>query len=401
MSRRTRMIAIALCAVAAGLAARPASHAQAGAPPAQQPLAAARFEFGGDAAQVPAKFVGELVFLPVRVNQSQPSLFELDSTAAVSSADPGHVAELGVADLKGPVLNLSGVDISLASLAAIADKDFGTRVGRAYEGTLGTDIFAGVVIGVNYARQTVQLYDPASFQYSGRGKSLPLTFSGGMPVVQAKFSMGGRKPVDGSFVVNTALDASLAISDKFAQAHRLFSSHMKTIPEMNPQLSGGQGAVAARLDEFHLGPYTVEQPLAVFSSGSLPADSDPRIAGEIGAGLLRRFTVIFDFPRQEMILDSNSDFREEDHEDMSGMSIVASGPGLRRFEVDQVRKGTPAADGGIEKGDVIAGVDEEAAADLSLQDLRELFRQVGQKYKLLIERNGKSITLTMQMRRLI
>jgi hypothetical protein len=256
------------------------------------------------------------------------------------------------------------------------------------------------VIEVDYARQTVRLYDPATYQYSGHAKSLPLTFVGGMPVVQAKLNTG-HKEVEAGFVVNTALDASLAISDKFAQAHRLFSSHMKTIPDADLHLGGGQGVVLARMGEFQIGPYAIEQPIAAFSSGSLPADNDPRIGGEIGAGALRRFKVIFDFPRQEMILDPNGNFRSDDHEDMSGISIIAGGPGLKRFEVTQVRSGTPGSDAKIQKGDVIAGVDEEAAADLSLADIRGLFRQVDQKHKLLIERDGKTLTVTIQTRHLL
>ena len=152
-----------------------------------------------------------------------------------------------------------------------------------------------------------------------------------------------------------------------------------------------------------MAPTAIDQPVGAFSSGSLPADGDPHIAGEIGAQLLRRFTVIFDFPRHEMILEPNNDFRTEDHEDMSGLTMAATGPGLaKRFEVEQVRPGTPgAADGGVEKGDVIAGVDEEPAADLSLADLRGLFLPAwGPQIQAgsLVERNGKTITLTFQTR---
>jgi C-terminal processing protease CtpA/Prc len=111
--------------------------------------------------------------------------------------------------------------------------------------------------------------------------------------------------------------------------------------------------------------------------------------------------VIFDYVRQVVILDSNSEFRSDDHEDMSGISVAAGGPNQKTFEVTQVRPGTPGSSAGVEKGDVIAGVDEEAAADLSLDALRGLFRQVGHKYKLLIERNGKTLTINVQMRRLL
>jgi hypothetical protein len=399
--KRKRMIGVGIVAAfCAGLALGPASRAQTSAAPAQQPGASVRFAFGGNAAQVPAEFIGNLIFLPVHVNQGQPSLFELDSTAAISSVDPQRATELGIANVQASVLNLSGVDISLPDFAQIANNDFGARVGRTYEGTIGNDVFAGVILELDYARQTVRIYDPAGYQYSGHGKTFPLTFHDGMPVIRAKFTVGGHRG-EGAFVLNTALDASLVISDKFAQQHHLFSSHMKTIPVASGELGVGGNAVIGRLESFQIGGYEIQAPLAAFAQGKLPGDGDAQFAGEIGGGMLRRFTVIFDYVRQVVILDSNSEFRSDDHEDMSGISVAAGGPNLKTFEVTQVRPGTPGSSAGVEKGDVIAGVDEEAAADLSLDALRGLFRQVGHKYKLLIERNGKTLTINVQMRRLL
>jgi PDZ domain len=400
--KRTTMIGVGIAAaLCAGLALRPASRAQTSAAPSQQPAASVRFRFGGDVAQLPAQFIGNLIFLPVKVNRSQPSLFELNSTAAISSVDPRRATELGIANVQGSVLNLSGVDISLPDFAQIADTDFGARVGRTYEGTIGNDVFAGVVMGLDYARQTVRMYDPAGYQYSGRGKSFPLTFHDGMPVIPAKFNVGGHRNVEGEFALNTGLDASVVISDKFAQQHHLFSSHMKTIPVAPGELGVGGSAVIGRIESFQIGEYEVQAPLAAFAQGELPGGGSAQFAGEIGGGFLRRFTVTFDYVRQLVILDSNSEFRTDDREDMSGISVAASGPNLKTFEVTQVRPGTPGSSAGVEKGDVIAGVDEEAAADLTLAALRNLFRQVGHKYKLLIERNGKTLTVNVQMRRLL
>jgi hypothetical protein len=401
MKRSTIIGVVVVTAWCAGLALRPPSRAQTSSAPVPQPAASARFAFGGNVAQVPAAFIGNLIFLPVRVNQGQPSLFELDSTAPLSSADPQRAAELGIASLQAPVLSLSGVDISLPNLGEIANNDFGARVGRAYEGAIGNDVFAGVVMEIDYARQMVRIYDPAGYRYSGAGKSFPLTFHDGMPVVRAKVNVNGRKSGEALFVLNTALEASLVISDNFAQKHHLFSSHMKTIAVGPGEMNVSGNAVVARIESFQIGPYDIEMPLATFAQGKLPGDDDKEIAGEIGGAMLRRFNVIFDYVRQEVIFDPNGEIRSDDREDMSGISIAASGPGLTTFTITQVRPGTPAAAAGVETGDAIAGVDEEAAADMTLDALRGLFRQVGHKYKLLIERNGKTLTIDIQMRRLL
>jgi len=400
MKRRIAFWSAVTVALCLGMAARRGPSAQTGAAPAQQAVATARFAYGGNAAEIPAEFIGNLVFLPVKVNQSLPSLFELDSTSAVTSVDPGRAAELNIGIPQGPVLNLSGVDLSLDALPQLAKSDFGARAGRAYEGRLGNDVFSAVVIEVDYARQTVRFYDSAAYQNKGTGKVSALTFSEGMPVVQAKFNAGG-KTLEAGFIVNTALDASLVISERFAQAHRLSTSHMKSIPAVGRELGGGEGGAFARLTEFRIGPYQIAQPIADFAPGNLPAEKDARIAGEIGGEMLRRFDVVFDYGRRQLILGANGDFRFDDEEDMSGILIAASGPGLKRFEAIEVRPGSPGADAGIQKGDVIAAVDDEAAADLSLAAIRKLFKQPSHKYKLLIDRNGKSIPANFQTRRLL
>ena len=70
-------------------------------------------------------------------------------------------------------------------------------------------------------------------------------------------------------------------------------------------------------------------------------------------------------------------------------------------EVRYVYPKSAAEAAGLKAGDVIAGIDEEAAADLTLSAIRELFRQVGHEYKLLIDRHGQSLPITIKMRRLV
>ena len=75
MKRSTAIGITVVVVLCTGLTLRPASRAQTSPAPVPQPAASARFAFGGNVAQVPAEFIGNLVFLPVRVNQGQPSLF--------------------------------------------------------------------------------------------------------------------------------------------------------------------------------------------------------------------------------------------------------------------------------------------------------------------------------------
>ena len=363
--------------------------------------APARFAFGGNAAEVPAEFVGNLIFVPVDINKSQPSLFVLDSTAAASSVSPTRAADLALSNLKDPILNFPGVDIPFMNLPTFDKQNFSQEVGRPYQGTLGADFFSRVVVEIDYGRQTLRFYDPAAYKYTGKGAVIPLRFSGAAPLIKASFKLAGLKTREDDFVVNTALDASVMISDRFSEVHRIFASHVKTINASDPQIEGGATVAFGRLTDLEIGRYQIRGPVAAFVHPGANSSLGNNRAGMIGGGILRRFTVIFDYAHQQLILDPNNHFEDYEQEDKSGIAVIAKGPGLLTFEVASVQPGTPGAEAGVLKGDIIAGIDDEPAADLTLTSIRALFRQVGHKYKLLIQRNGQSVQITVQMRRLI
>jgi PDZ domain len=402
--RRSQLIAGTVLTILFAFALREISSANTETPPspaAQQSAPPARFAFGGNAAELPAEFTENLIFLPVDINKSQPSLFELDTTAAASSINRARAAELGITNFQNPVLNFPGLDMPFANLAIVDQGNWSAQIGCPYQGTLGADFLSRVVVEIDYARQTLRLYDPGAYKYSGKGASFPLRFEEGVPIIRAKFTLPGQKTHEGDFVVDTALDASLLISERFAESHRVFSSHIKTIAASDPEIDDGAHIVLGRLAEFQIGHYEVKSPIAAFIRQTSNSASDNNRAGSIGGGMLRRFTIIFDYAHQQIILDPNTHFTDYEQEDKSGIAVVAKGPGLLTFEVASVQPGTPGADAGVKKGDVIAGIDDEAAADLTLAAIRNLFREVGHKYKLLIQRNGESLQLTVQMRRLI
>ena len=269
MNRTLQILLLSWIVFTVGWVARPANLS----PFLQQPPPRLRFTCGGNAAEIPATFINGLVFLPVHVNQSEPSLFELDSTAAVSSIDPDRATEIGIGRTPVPLLNLSGVDISLASLTETPKKDFGACVGRPYEGTalVMTFLAWNAVVRENRLCKAnrPRLFDPETYQYSGRGKSFPLNLASGVPVLQAKFRETNGKTLEGDFAVDTALNASIVISGKFGQTHHLHFGRAKTIPAIDLELGEEQQPVFARIMQVNLGPYEIRDPIAVFFTGRL------------------------------------------------------------------------------------------------------------------------------------
>jgi hypothetical protein len=414
MNRRGAKFLVACCILLCGWAARPAlsqqqqiaAPAKPGAPattltPGPQDVTSPRFSYGGDASQIPAVFLRNLIFLPVRLNGGKPGLFELDSAAEKCAVDRKMAGDPAGNEMHYAVLALAGVQIPFVTLPVVSRDDFAQQVGQPYQGSLGRDFFDRVVVQVDYHRQTVQLYDPSAFTYTGPGKSFPLTFSGPVPLIRAKFEVPGHRSISADFAVDTALDSGVIFYRGFMDSQRISAAHFKSEPASYPEVDGGAKIFLGRLKSFQIGPYDVEDIVGDFTQAKTKAGADKNIAGAIGANFLRRFTVIYDFPHQRVILEPNIQLNHETDEDMSGLSIIAKGPNLKLFEVTAVQPGTPAAHAGILPGDVIAGIGDEAAADLTLSAVRDLFRQVGYQYKVLIDRKGQTITMSLQMRRRI
>ena len=411
MNRRVAMYVVVLALPLCLWASQSGTQSQSPQQSAPQDPNAAHFAYGGNAAQIPAQFLGNLIFLPAQLNGAAPSFFLLDSSAAQTSVEPLRNAQAGSEALAEKtlgyaVIRLPGVVLPVASLPIIEHKDFAPQYGQAPHGVLGLDFFNRVVVEINYYRQTVQLYDPAAFTYSGTGTSFPLEMSPAGPLVHGKFEVAGHKNYDSQFIVDTALDSSVVFFRAFTDSEKISSAHFKAFESSDPRLDAGTKMLLGRIKQVQLGPYTVQESIGAFLQQNLPGMNDRKIAGAIGGGLLRRFNVILDFPHNRMILEPNLSINTLEDADMSGLSIIATGANLRTFEVVNVQKGTPASDAGIQVGDVIAGLDDEPAADFTLTALREEFRQFGKElaghqYKILLDRKGQTITVKLKMRRLV
>jgi hypothetical protein len=415
MMNRRRAKFLAACSILlCGWAARPAlSQQQQNAPPpppqegapaavpGPQDVTSPRFSYGGNAAQIPAVFLRNLIFLPVRLNAGKPALFELDSAAEKCAVDRKAAGDPPGNAMQYVVLALPGVALPFVTLPVVSRDNFAQQVGQPYQGTLGRDFFDRVVVEVDYHRQTVQLYDPSTFVYAGQGKSFPLTFSGPVALIRAKFDVPGHRSETADFAVDTALDSGVIFYRGYTDSQRISAAHFKSEPASFPEVDDAAKIFLGRLKAFQIGPYQLDDIVADFTQQKTQPGADKNIAGAIGANFLRRFTVIYDFPHHQVILEPNVDLNHDTDEDMSGLSIIAKGPNLKVFEVTAVQPGTPAARAGIVPGDVIAGIGDEAAADLTLSAVRDLFRQVGYQYKVLIDRKGQTLTVSLQMRRRI
>lgn len=351
-----------------------------------------RFAYRGNVAEVPAEVVCERLFVPVRVNQGKPALF------AITTATPNSLISEGTAPtgqgLTQAMLALPGLEIKAAGIAASDLSSLSDQVGATVHGIFGADVLRRFVVAIDYDRSTVMFYDPNSFEYKGKGTMVPLVIRNGVPSVHAKISVPGHGTFEDEFEIQTAYGGSVAIAHNYVVAHHIKMGHMKAFKF---PAAAGSTTLVTRAKSITFGPFAIDNAIVEF-----PGDhSDVTTTGAmIGNQIWRKFRVYLDISHQRMILEANNNYPNDVDYDKSGVRLEASGPNRKTFQVAGVASKSPGSEAGLQAGDVIAGIDNQPAADLTLSEIEAMFHET-RDYKLTVLRHDKTVDLKLKTHRLI
>lgn len=390
--------------------------AQARARSKQEPNV--RFASGKSALKIPFALSGNLVLLPVRVNDSQPLWFIFDTGADSTVIDAGLVKELRLTpagkitgsgsggDAEAVVLKelsfkLPNVEASHRTVAALPLDFLSAPLGRKISGILGNDITKEFVVEIDYAARTINLYEPQSYRYRGAGEIIPIIFEENLPFVRVRLAIEGRAKIAAKLELDTGSTGALLLNTPFVNKQQL----LKSIPQTSQIRIGGVGGTAqaflGRIKNVSLGSFMLEDPVTRFSQSTRGDYATARYDGLLGGEILHRFRVVIDYSRRRMMLEPNTEFPLPYEVDMSGMELVADGEDFSVVLVDDVRAQSPAAEAGIQGGDIITAIDARPARELTLDQIRKMFMQDGREYLLTLKRGEKSVQTRLKLRRSI
>jgi hypothetical protein len=120
-------------------------------------------------------------------------------------------------------------------------------------------------------------------------------------MVKAAINIPGETEVEGQFEIDTGCDDGLCLGHDFVEAHRLLERSGQTTGDAKQGVGGGAQVQAGHVPQLQLGKLTIDRPATSFFQQGSPVDRG--LAGHIGLDVLRRFKVIFDYSRRQMILE--------------------------------------------------------------------------------------------------
>jgi predicted aspartyl protease len=251
----------------------------------------------------------------------QPTILDSGAQGAVLNGDAEVAKKYGItATEEGEVRGVGGKGAGVKALMA-HDVTFelgGARLtgneiavvdrslpGRTAQLVVGQSIFRNFVVQVDWDKHELTLFDPAKFKYKGGGSELPLEFDrGGRPYVHGSVKLDG-KDVPVKLVIDTGAPHALSL---------LYgtSPDIKQ-PEHAEKIVLGRGASGeltgylATTPALALGRYTVSDVPTVYPDESLgPVRGDFQQQGNLGSGILRRFTVVYDYPNRRIFVEPNT-----------------------------------------------------------------------------------------------
>jgi predicted aspartyl protease len=293
-----------------------------------------------------------------------------------------HVGEvtLGGASLAKPVF----VILDLGPLASVEGVDF--------DGLVGFEMFRRFGVTIDYAGHVLTLADPAKFAPPANASVVPFELSDTTPLVAGT--------LDGAPIrvtVDTGSRASLSMHSPFVREHGLVERY-HAAPEavVGWGVGGPSRGRPARFGALKLGDQQITGVAGDLYVGDKGAFANPDMSGNLGGGVLKRFTVAFDYGAKRMYLAPNADFAKADAFDRSGLFLLGESDALLVVDVAPDSAAERAA---LKVKDRIVAIDGKPVNDESLIAVRAKLREsaVGTKVAVEYLRDGKKQSATLAL----
>jgi hypothetical protein len=367
--------------------------------------------------EIPIEIHNNLVVVPLVLNESLPLKFILDTgvrTAILTQKSFSDILNLPYArkyTITGPggekmvdAYVTNNVSLSLPGVRGkgqamlVLDQDYlelRNYLGTEVHGILGYELFSRFIVQVDYERRLLTLYAPNYYKKRKSFETVKIFIDDTKPYVDVPVMLANGDVITARLLVDSGASHPLLLDplsdDKIVVPTNVISS------TIGRGLGGVIMGKTGRIKSLGLGPYTIKDIVTNFPDANSYSDTTMiKILrnGTIGGGILSRFTVVFNFSREELYLRKNSEFKKKFHYNVSGLTVRTTGAGdnLDEFEVTEVRSGSSSDVAGLLVGDKILAINGIKSTGLKLNDVMGFLSQrPGRKVRMEILRDGKRI----------
>lgn len=357
------------------------------------------------------------IIIQLSINDSSPMNFMFDSGAggilinknfsdsigleSVSERiNTGAVGTHTVSILKGNAIKLGDTQINNINMMR-DEKEFEQMDnGQEIAGIIGFHILSRFVVKIDYDTSELILFNRSSYAYDGEGIVMPIVLTYNLPLIISSIKINNTTEFDGFFLVDTGARADLIISSPTVNRYNMLDAigdHYVLKTEVG---SSGKKAkiMYGRVKQLEFAENKFTQVPTVLSQAEHGVLSFEGIDGIIGNRILKRFNIIFDYPRSLIYLEPNGNMNLKYSINVSGFNIYFK---LGKPFVKNIIDRSPASKAGLKNGDEIIAIAGVVVEKLDSDKIREYFDQEGKKLELVIKRGSKLKYTEIKLRALI
>jgi hypothetical protein len=395
------------------------------------------------------KLLSNLIVFPMKVNGKELNfildsgvgatiLFNLNPNDSLNlrNIEKIKLQGLGQEDAVDAILS-RGNELSLTNIISDNEKlyvifndgfDLSSKLGITIHGIIGYELFKSFTVRINYSSRRLTFYDTAYYKDKSCKKCevFPLEFNMMKPYINVAVTLKEAP--------TKKVPVKLLIDSGGSDAMWLFeNSHQDIVPPLNyfedylgEGLSGVIFGKRTMIESLHIGNFLLKNPTVSYPDSLSVAHAlkFEKRNGSLGASILKRFIVTFDYKNNQLFLKKGGHFNDAFRYNMSGIELVYNGKVLVKeeeayntlgsygenteasnttvsintnykytfkptYKIYKVRPGSPAAIAGIQDGDILIKINGKYTFNLKLEDIvHQFYEKENTKINVVIERNG-------------
>jgi len=398
------------------------------------------FELVNNLAVIPVEVNGKKLSFLLDTGVNHTLLFSLSEADSleIKNVTPVKIRGLGeggdieaLRSINNHVKVGAAIDVN-HQVYVIFDQDinFSPRMGVPIHGVIGYDFYKDFVIKTDYDSELITIYDPKYYKPKRckTCETFDIVLTRNKPYIKNKIKAFDKDHEVTLLIDSGASDALWLFNEEYGISDAP-KNYFKDFLGLG--LSGGVYGKRSKVEEVSLGSFSFKDVNVAYPDSLALRNLRKRGArnGTLGSDILRRFTVIMDYPSRKITLKKNAFYKRPFHYNMSGIIIEHSGmvpikavrssnaESIRidqnnsststvnidlnplftffltpKFMVAELRKGSPADIAGVEVGDEVLVINGKPFYKWKLAEVNSLFSsKSGRKIVLQIVRNGMKI----------